>query len=550
MNRTIRAVFIPAVFFFGACGSDTVSPPTDPPPEMNNIEFKFEISDIPAGNGAIGTIFEFESFDRQMTCSAGFISHTGTRIHGNQNDIEFWCASSTQKFLNWIPLPRPLAVDSWSMIANIGGKLYDYMSTATYDFPSSRWVDAHALPFIPRNDGDVETIRRDENNWVLISNYAGCPGISVLSERGYHGTAIVSGSSSAALVWREDLYYNAGGIVWKARTNLQPLDSCRYLDSVELISDPNFVYAMLPVGERLFIGGGGHHYTEAGLYECAPVYATDGVEVEVIELPDCIGQDISEIYSFALADDGLYLGTYPDGYLYRIDLESRTAVRSDLPLLPPNTWVDSDGSRYLESQAVAVSAGRILVGVFPWGEIFESGHRGDALYRLYPAPERTDAQQPFGQAAEMRYCFDRPEDEPDCISDSRPEFWGQRITSFAVMNGRICAGTGNTFRTDYNPTTHTFIDAQVAAQYGLVHCASIDNQTLGIPRRSGDAELIFRITRRDLIIEQDSVEIARRAHQLNDAEYASIAGPNGSMRIGSGVYGPAQAAIVEKIIQP
>ena len=120
--------------------------------------------------------------------------------------------------------------------------------------------------------------------------------------------------------------------------------------------------------------------------------------------------------------------------------------------------------------------------------------------------------------------------------------WGQRITTLAVFNGRLCAGTGNMSGSPWNADYHPMVPESLAQEYGRISCALIPNHTLGAIKWRRSLELTFKVTDRRLIIEQDGSEIASRNHTMTAEQVAAIAGA-GRIELGRGVYGRFQGTL-------
>jgi hypothetical protein len=506
-------------------------------------QFRVEIQPRSEGNGALGSVLSFVSEDGTARCAAGFVSSVGTRIYANQNELEFWCSPRNMPLiLEWRSIDRPLPDYPTTTIGNVGGALFDYISNMFYDFESGRWVSLYPDDHAHLAGSRIYSLRREgDRTWLITHGLAGCHGLSVFSNLGYHGTFETNGQDfNAALIWRGSLVINAGGMTWSVDVpDAVEEVGCRRLEGWALIGEPNYVYAMFPVADWLLVGGGGWHRLEDPDYSCPTIYRITENGVTSIGMEPCKEREVTEIYGFAMYGDELVVGTYPDGRLYRMGLNRSVARRSPVPDMAER---DADRPRYSESQALAVTAGHLLVGLYPWGEVAQVNDLGaESVYRLFHAPDRSAEREPFGSDARQAYC---PDAELECIEGlSGEESWSQRVTTLAVFDGRVCAGTGNVFAQRHDPVTHSFISPELAANYGYVHCAAIPSQTLAQYQQIGRSEATFTVTRKYLVIHLGGRLAAARRHRLGPAALAAIAEAGGTIRIGVGPYGPAQATL-------
>lgn len=537
-------------------------------PASSGIEyikrFDFNIKTRPAGNGALGSIFTYTSEDGSLTCGAGFVSSTGTRIYHNQNDLEFWCRPAHKASeLNWVPLGRPLGDFPSSMLGNMEGRLFDYLAFKYYDFEKNEWrgMDAHVWNKL--HGSSIYSWRKDGNeDYYITYGLANCPGLSVFSGRGYHGTVLTGAEFNAATVWKSRLYANVDNKVMRYElARPTPYPRCNHLKGSALVKSPVYVYAMYPVADQLFIGGGYLSETDPR-FLCPNIYVVGKSEIRTLSIPKCSGRMIHEIYSFSLYDDSLLVGNYPNGTLEKITLPGMKIKRSFIPRLHPMTWADSklyyDGTtspvrsntaeqyHYLESQTVTVSSGSLFLGMWPWGEIYQVNQDGTQdIYRMFGFPSRSNARQPFQQEGEAVYCTGGEKNMATrtCAHrDKIKEFWGQRITSLTVLNGRLCAGTGNTRAQRYDKHIHRFITEDQQQEYGKVYCADLVNQVLAEYRPAKEGRLSFFVTPKQLQIVIDGRLAASTFHKLGPIALKSLSGL-GHVLVGKGAYGPSQAVL-------
>ena len=445
--------------------------------------------------------------------------------------------------LEWQTLGQPRKRVVSSYVGNVQGALLEHNSRLTYDFHRNEWapVAGTDIAHLGMQDAPLYSIRTDGGKtWIIVTRYLGrdmrylsrlrrgihrlvrgtriraveCRGLSILSDDGYYGTFEIGTDYSAALVWKDTLFVNDAGRLLVAPMPRRPTFGCNQIPGRVLIDQGDYVYTALPLNGALYLGGGGHRRI-ARDSSCPPIYVASGSSYRVVELSDCRARSVNEIYGMAPYEGALYVGTFPDGFLRRVGPGQESASVVRIPA------VGDSAGRYFESQAVAATSGMLMVGLFPWGEVITVRGDSQRVQRLFRAPHRRkDSHQPYAEEAGRRQCV-TPGNAPDCVPLPRPEFWGQRVTSLAVLDGRVCAGTGNTFSIPYDSAVHTMLTSELAQEYGAVHCALLPNQTLAPPPRAG-AKVSLVVTRTQLAILYDGAVVAARTHRLSAAQLASL----------------------------
>lgn len=487
-----------------------------------------------------GTVFHWRSDDDSVQCGAGFVYSVGSRIFSNQNQLEFWCRPiGDDSPLEFVQVRRPLEDFPQSYIGNVNGRLFEYVSRKTYNFTNRRWQDlgsvdrrvlGGASPYVFQHYG--------ETSFVIATGYSKCPGLSFFSQQGYHGTVDTGPDFSAVALWRGAAYINANYELW--RVSLLPTPrpvngTCHILSHHLLDAGPDWVYAFYPHSEYLYYGGSisGTEWSQSKL--CAELHRVN-VQGDVDRLPTdfsgrpCEGRKITEYYSYTAAREGALVGNFPHGTLLSLGHGKIEATDMARPL--PGSFIGSDGTRYRESQSVVSAYGRVFVGMYPWAEVYEidpeSGR--EHVQRLMTAPRKTSAKAPYYAKNEA-------------MPELEPTHWGQRITTLAVLNGHLCAGTGNLRGERYSAEKFPQLHAHDTLAYGSVHCALLPNHTLANGRVNKKTELHFIITKNALYIAENENIIARAPATFAARQQEALCDSQGQLTIGLGNYGDFAGAV-------
>ena len=490
---------------------------------------------------SLGTVFTRRAGD--MVCAAGFINTNNARRASNQNDLEFWCRDQRTPAADFefSSLARPLAGHLKSSIANVNGKLFEYISGRIYDDDEGDWkpyaggIDGYAHPM---KGQPIRLQRSGDRRWSFIWHWRECTGIAVVSDRGYHGS--LTGKISSVFVYQDRIYANIDFKIVSYPIPIAAAGHCRSIgDPTVYVQDDNWVYSMMPSNGAMIVGGSARGRPCASLYRIVP-----GGSVTTLNYPECGSRRVTEFYSYLNYNDDLLVGTYPDGNLVRVSGE--IARLTDAPI--PVDENDRDRRRYFESQSMTIAAGDLLVGMYPWGQLFRRPYGADAWrsQRLFSGPRITDELHPYYDAMAEKLATIKPAHSAKKKRRRAlglfSSAWGQRVTTLAVFNGRLCAGTGNMSGSPWNAEYHPMVPEKIAKQYGRIYCARIANHTLGAIDWRGSTEFTFKVTDRRLVIEQDGSEIASNQHSLTAEQLAELERA-GKFESGRGVYGRFQGEL-------
>lgn len=505
----------------GGSGAGGTAPPTALAPAA--LELTFDMTRAAGLPG--GTIFEASVAD--VRCAAGFVHTVQSRTYANQNDLEFWCREGAGAPLQFRSIGKPSAMQFTSSIANLNGNLYEQVSKSVYENGAWRALRAGELP-VPNDAFPIAVQRRETETFVFSVGSGACVGVSLHSSRGYHGTYREADWPTTSAVWTDgaSIAINAGGVVKVGPLPAPTTASCTSLTlSPDTLAAPVYVYAMMNLSGGLLYGASLDDLTACtGLVEL-----TLSTRVaRPIPLTACPPGNVTEIYALTPFRNEILVGTFSIGRLYAYSpsgsgtrLTTWGMPRADD--LPDPTW----GGPYRESQSVVASGGRVMMGMYPWSELFvqESEAAAPTIHRLITQPAKGTEFAPY--AARLAAASGVP------AGPYTDREWSQRIPTIAVLSGRVCASTGNRSG-DSQQAWASAISVNEARPYGEVHCADVPGHTMG--RVALQARLRFRVTSQTVAIVENGAVIAESPHTLSATALSRIASVN--VTTAQGDYGP------------
>ena len=536
-------------FFMQSLPQEKISPP-----ESALFEFQAAItlSESALAGEPAGTVFTLNLPD--LHCAAGFVNAQQSRVYTNQNNLEFWCKDMTQAEpdLAFISIGRLNANITQSSIANVGNVLFDDRSQAIYSFEHNKWTSLTSTERALIQDGQLLTIQFRKGKAFIIY-YKSDTGIGIVSQDGYHGSITHEDFSSFSAIYTDgkSVYANLGGKMYtgellpgKLFTKPEPIE-------LSLIEEAEgWLYTLYPYHGTLLYGGSGEN---AQLHSIRNNRLGRSLPLLKGRLPT------TEIYSMSPFNEALLVGTYPDGRVM--------SLYDDMGSVTWTTFVNIESARAKklteESQAVLASYGKIFTGMYPWGTLhqYDSLREQEIVCRLYTWPEVVPGEYPlectladhFLNVIEERFGvrYESMRVVPDeILRTMRAEGrwdrkWHQRVPSVVVLNGKLCASTGNFGGEPYIADYDTLFPQEQAAQYGDVHCATLPNHTLLGPLESMEPGLYtFRVSTTHMSILKNGMLLTAVPHSLS-GEALRVLQSHETLPVitGKGFYGPLNGTV-------
>jgi len=205
-----------------------------------------------------------------------------------------------------------------------------------------------------------------------------------------------------------------------------------------------------------------------------------------------------QVYSMLNFHDRLYLAQYPTGHLFEYNGEKLTH-RNDWPPRLPGV---STSAR--EAQTMAVYGGDLMVGVWPWAELWRYQHESDSWHsmgRMFSHPELT---------AQQTHPYEQDADRLKLVTNH----WGQRITGMVVLGQDLVLSTSSK-GTDLWKENYTFLTDRQRREYGAVLKLNRPGNIAGQIQWTGKPiRFDLDVTTSTIAIFQDGKQIAGGNHDL------------------------------------
>jgi len=205
-----------------------------------------------------------------------------------------------------------------------------------------------------------------------------------------------------------------------------------------------------------------------------------------------------QVYSMLNFHDRLYLAQYPTGHLFEYD-GTKLTHRKDWPPRLPGV---SGSAR--EAQTMAVYGGDLLVGVWPWAELWRYQHETDSWHsmgRMFSHPELT---------ARQTHPYEQDADRLKLVTNH----WGQRITGMVALGQDLVLSTSSK-GTDLWKESYTFLTDRQRREYGAVLKLNRPGNVAGQIQWTGKPiRFDLEVTASTIRIVQDGKQIAGGKHDL------------------------------------
>jgi hypothetical protein len=482
----------------------------------------------------LGTVFELRApITGETICAAGFATYSQTRTIASSRWLEFFCrANDPLKVTDLgriaddvyrpvlVSLPGRLLETTKGYVSTDGGATWTRDPSVIGVF-SGQTVGRGALLF--RRDG-LNTVVQFDGAELFREHKAARSGLF------YRGRIAVAYDDNTIVVCE-----------WRPGTGCESKRSLAH----EPVSD---FYAALGFGDAVYFVGGPSEPLNGKGHQ---IFRLLGDRIEKVYESDHI---YGQIYSAVVWRDRMLTGEFPDGYVYEFSPETGRVVDLQRPpgpdvrlhfpaeLYPSNTdyWLD----RYREAQSLALYAGRVYVGMFPWAQLFSSRDlRTWDVTRLAQAPDiDDDAGWPYRRRLEERI---RPMIAAGGLQKgaprAMPSFWAQRITAIVPTQDGIVAAVGNRSGGAYDPEGRDSVMARADIdQYGRVFRIRAPASIM-MPfdwPAHGKVSMRFEITADGLAMSIDGKLVARSVAGISPETLRNF-----EIVYGEGIFGRATVAV-------
>jgi hypothetical protein len=228
-----------------------------------------------------------------------------------------------------------------------------------------------------------------------------------------------------------------------------------------------------------------------------------------------------QLYSTTAFHDRLLMGQYPTGRLFEYDGQTITD-RAGWPPVPAGV---SSSAR--EAQTTAIYGGDLLVGVWPWGELWRyspDAKKWSLMQRMFSHPELT---------SETIHPYDR-ENKGHPVSNQ----WGQRVTSLVTNGPDLFVSTCAKSACEWNPDQNPFLAPDKWKSYGTVYRLTMPGHlAASIAWTTGPTLLELTLRGATMTITQDGRKLAETTITGALASQLPQSGRMQPVRWRSGIYG-------------
>jgi hypothetical protein len=466
-----------------------------------------------------GSLFEATSDDGRMTVGAGFPNAYNTRLRADRHSLQFYVRDNQIAPDYQVgSLPRPNELCGTYLHSRDDQLQSTYGGLRQWNTTSGRW-DA-----IPEIGGTSETMRLATGVLQFDDSRVQFEDQLILDapERGtFQLFFYANGHLCFYHVDRGDQGYRP---YTSDDDGFSRLVACPWTPAEEQVDLSKAITLNLPVvGETTFAWGvwGNQIVTGSNI---GGFYVFSRGKWTTLLQPDI--QTSFQLYSSVAFHDRLLMGQYPTGRLFAYDgVELKEMV--DWPPTP-----EGFSSQAREAQTTAIYGGRLIVGVWPWGE----------LWSMNPS------RQEWIFARRM---FDHPVPTPDLVHPYDREnqlnpvtnLWGQRITSLIPLRDELWVSTSAKAPVAWDPESNPFLAPDRWQSYGQVYRLQVAGN-LSVPTdwTEGSTTFELTLTPNGMSIDQDGVRIGWQP--LADPESANWSRQVFSkIEWGKGIYGPANTQL-------
>lgn len=251
------------------------------------------------------------------------------------------------------------------------------------------------------------------------------------------------------------------------------------------------------------------------------IYIFNGTNWRTLLAPD---NTVSyQVYSMLNYHDRLLLAQYPTGHLFEYQGQEVKHLDGWPPRLP------GVATNAREAQTTVIYRGDLLVGVWPWAELWRY-HRDEkkwhSLGRMFTHPEITNKTTHPYEAAATQLKLVR-------------NHWGQRVTGMIPLQDRLMLSTSSKGTGPWRPQ-YQFLDEPQRREYGAVLDLHMPgNLATQIKWQDRPIQLEFLVQGKQMIIRQDGQTLATaNVPARQDADDKGW-----SVHWGTGVFGPVNARL-------
>lgn len=433
-----------------------------------------------------GSLFEVASADGKVVIGAGFPNVYNTQNRADRHQLQFFVRpTSGERTFQVESLGRPNTLCGTYLYGRDGVVYASTGGLRVWDAASRTWVEK------PGIGGTEEAMRVGDGLLEFGASTVRYKGRTILEPPGRGSYQLFFYANG----WLCFYHVDRGDRGYRPFENLNDgfsrLYACRWAPGDPPINpDENAVTRMLPIvgettfawgvlGEKIVTGSniGGFYVLDKGAWR---MQLEPNVKVSY------------QLYSTMAFHDRLLMGQYPTGRLFEYDGQTITD-RAGWPPVPEGV---SSSAR--EAQTTAIYGGEVLVGVWPWGELWRynpDAKKWSLMQRMFSHPELT---------SETIHPYDR-ENQGNPVGNQ----WGQRVTSLVTNGPDLFVSTCAKSACEWNPAQNPFLAPDKWKSYGTVYRLTMPGHlAASIAWTAGPTLLELTLRGSTMTISQDGRQLA------------------------------------------
>ena len=430
---------------------------------ISDFEIAFSV-DLERDNGdSLGTVFEVQDQAGKILAGAGFERSFNTKAGSNHRLVTFYTRRQGEPEL--VDLGRPFQEYTNVRLFSYGGRLIAYPYEAAgqplqYSFERKLWEAIDLPPLMTEAWGYIAAIQNVGGSLLVFHAHGVTfdaravgidqlqPGDEILTGLFHAGRLhifkINSRDRSAAHLF---CAWSAGAATAACRA--EPMPSGRANPYVINGLKGGGIIAAFDNGDTLVLNGDGK--------TSRPIFSNSRSGGAALTS--------WQLYSALEVRNGIVFGHYPSGNLLVYRDGALTPIEPAVPSAPETL------ASAREAQTLAIFRGEIVIGMWPWGELWagQPGARWRRLLRVFGKPDYSRKEAPYADLVKRTH--------PDLPFNSL----GQRIFHFAShAEGLALSTSGKHHRLI---KAYASLDPLERAQYGRVFLLRAPDQiTCGLAR--------------------------------------------------------------------
>lgn len=432
-----------------------------------------------------GSLFEVTSEDGSLVIGAGFQNLYNSYYRGDRHAIQFFVRpTSGQRTFHVEALPRPNDLCGTYLFCRDDIVFSTYGGLKAWDAEGKVWRNK------PDSGGTRESMRVGQGILEFGESLVKYQGRTILdkpSQGSYQLFFYAHGHLCFYHVNRGDGGYRP---YENDANGFSKLYACPWTTDQTAVDLSKAIVLTLPVvGETTFAWGqlGGQIVTGSNI---GGFYIFEAGKWRILLEPNI--KVSYQLYSTLAFHDRLLMGQYPTGRVFEYDGKSIV----DRAGWPPVLSGVSSSAR--EAQTTVIYGGEMLVGVWPWGEVWRYNSDGNAwtfIQRMFSHPELSDS---------VVHPYDN-----ENRKHSIPNLWGQRVTSMFPSGDALYVATSAKYPCEWDPLQFPFLAPDKWKSYGSVYrLTSPGHLGANTAWTNGPTTLELTLHGSEMTISQDGQQIA------------------------------------------